>query len=314
MGVTRVKIVDSHTAGEPTRMVVAGAPDLGPGSLSLRRLRFDRDGDAFRRAVVTEPRGSDVLVGGLLLPPEHSRCAAGVVFFNNVGSLGMCGHGTIGLVATLAHLGRLRPGPASIDTPVGEVTTELRANGEVAVRNVESWRERAAVRLDVPGVGPVVGDLAWGGNWFFLIDGAPAPLVPSEVGRLTEYCLAVRRGLVRSGITAPDGSEVDHIEMSGPPADSRHNARNFVLCPGGAYDRSPCGTGTSAKMACLAADGRLRPGDVWRQEGILGTVFEGTIEGTTRGVRPTIVGRAYVTGEGELLLDDRDPFRNGIPG
>ncbi len=313
MTVARVRVVDSHTAGEPTRIVVAGAPDLGPGSLALRRLRFDRDGEPFRRAVVAEPRGSDVLVGGLLLPAEHSRCAAGVVFFNPVGTLGMCGHGTIGLVTTLAHLGRMRPGPATIDTPVGEVATDLRANGDVAVRNVDSWRERAGVRIDVPGVGPVVGDLAWGGNWFFLIDGAPAPLVPSEVGRLTEYCLAVRRTLARAKITAPDGAEVDHIELSGPPADRHNQARNFVLCPGGAYDRSPCGTGTSAKMACLAADGRLRPGVAWRQEGILGTVFEGTFEPAARGIRPTIVGRAYITGEGELLLDDRDPFRNGLP-
>jgi 4-hydroxyproline epimerase len=309
----RVRVVDSHTEGEPTRVVIAGGPDLGEGPLSDRRERFRSRFDGFRRAVVTEPRGADPVVGALLVPPVDPTHAAGTIFFNNAGYLGMCGHGTIGVAVTLAHLGRLDRGRSALETPVGTVPFELAPDGRVTFENVPSYRSRRAVPVDVPGHGTVVGDVAWGGNWFFLSDAPGIPLRSTNVGALSAYCLAVRAALERSGVTGGDGGPIDHIELAGPPERPENSGRNFVLCPGGAYDRSPCGTGTSAKMACLVADGRLRPGEIWRQEGILGTVFEGRAATHGDGIVPRIAGRAHLTAEAELLLDPDDPFREGLP-
>ena len=306
----RIEVVDSHTGGEPTRVIVSGGPDLGTGPLAERRERFRRDFDRFRSAVVNEPRGSDVLVGALLVPPEDPACAAGVIFFNNVGYIGMCGHGTIGVVATLAHLGRMGAGTHRIDTPVGIVTAQLSPDGEVAVTNVPSWRKAKAVTIDVPGIGAVTGDVAWGGNWFFLVADHGQELALSNTEALTDYCWRVRTALNAQG--HPD---VDHVELFGPAGAPTANARNFVLCPGKAYDRSPCGTGTSAKLACLAADGKVKEGDAWVQESILGSVFTGRFRWLDRAaskIEPVIVGRAFVNAEATLLLDDRDPFAHGI--
>ena len=310
----RVHVVDSHTEGEPTRLVVAGGPELGLGSMEARRERFRQAHDAFRRAILSEPRGSPAMVGAVLLPPEDPAHTAGLVFFNNVGFLGMCGHGTIGVVESLRYLGRLGAGRHRFETPAGVVEAELRPDGRVRVANVPCYRHRASVPVDVPGVGRVEGDVAWGGNWFFLSGRAPCPLRPEFVGRLTDHAEAIRAALAPSGVTGAHGATIDHIELEGPAERPENHGRNFVLCPGGMYDRSPCGTGTSAKMACLYADGRLRPGEVWRQEGILGGVFEGSVELSGSELRPRITGAAFVTGDGELLLDDRDPFVGGIPG
>lgn len=307
-----VSVIDSHTAGEPTRVVIAGFPDLGQGSLQERRRRFQEKYDAWRSAIACEPRGSDTIVGALLLPPVDPEACAGVIFFNNVGYLGMCGHGTIGVVRTLAHLGRIQAGRHRLETPVGSVAIELRADGSVTVDNVESFRHRKAVPVDVAGYGTVHGDVAWGGNWFFITARTPVPLAPAYLRELTAYTESVRRSLQRAGITGEGGAEIDHVEVSGASPQDGARARNFVLCPGLAYDRSPCGTGTSAKLACLAADGELEPGQVWRQEGILGTIFEGSYRPGPRGVLPRIVGHAYITGQSQLLIDEDDPFAWGI--
>lgn len=312
-----IDVIDSHTGGEPTRLVVAGGPDLGDGDLSERRDRLEAEFDHLRRAVVHEPRGSEVLVGGLLCDSPRPDCAAGIVFFNTAGYLGMCGHGTIGLVRTLAFLGRLEPGAHGIDTPVGPVRAELLQDGRVAVRNVESRRHLAGVAVDVPGLGSVTGDVAWGGNWFFLVTGAgfAAPaLEPANARALTEISLAIRDALREAGVTGEGGALIDHVELFGPPRDPVNHSRSFVLCPGGAYDRSPCGTGTSAKLACLAADGRLEPGAIWRQESVIGSVFAASYErGAAPGaIAPTIVGEAHVTARATLLLEDDDPFRHGF--
>ncbi|HTW39934.1 MAG TPA: proline racemase family protein [Thermoplasmata archaeon] len=309
----RVRVIDSHTEGEPTRVVLSGGPDLGDGTLEERLHRFRSKFDHFRRAIVNEPRGAEPVVGALLCTPDVASSAAGVVFFNNIGYLGMCGHGTIGLVATLAHLGRWGTGRRTIDTPVGPVLAEYHGAGRTTIWNVPSFRTRARVAVDVPGYSRVTGDVAWGGNWFFLVDRSPLELRPENARALTRYCLAIERALVRQRITGSSGEKIEHIELSGPPAQRENHSRNFVLCPGGAYDRSPCGTGTSAKMACLVADRKLAPGEPWRQEGILGGVFEGRAELVPDGIRPRITGHAYLTGEGDLLFDDRDPFRHGVP-
>ncbi len=307
-----VQVVDSHTAGEPTRVVLAGGPPLGNHSLSDQLRKFAADHDDFRSAVVNEPRGSDVLVGALLCEPIDKSCAAGVIFFNNVGYLGMCGHGTIGVMATLAHLGRIECGEHRIETPVGTVSATLHDNGKVTVQNVASYRYRAGVSVEVPGYGTITGDISWGGNWFFLVDVAADQLRVENTNALTEFTWAIREALQSNGITGDGGEEIDHIELSSSSVNPETDSRNFVLCPGKAYDRSPCGTGTSAKLACLAADGKLAPGEIWRQEGILGTVFEGTYQVLDGNIIPSITGAAFVIGEGKLILNSDDPFAAGI--
>jgi 4-hydroxyproline epimerase len=309
----RVRVIDSHTGGEPTRVVIAGGPDLGNGSLSERLHIFQTQHDLFRSAVVNEPRGSDVMVGALLCQPTDPACAAGAIFFNNVGYLGMCGHGTIGLVTTLAYMGQIKPGAHRIETPVGTVTAVLHEDGQVTVNNVSSYRLGAAVAVNVPGHGRIFGDVAWGGNWFFLVHDHKVELTLENVEELTAFTWAIRQALAAAGVIG-NGHEIDHVELFGPSSIPGINSKNFVLCPGKAYDRSPCGTGTSAKLACLYADGKLRPGQVWKQESIVGSVFEGTIAVRDGQVYPSIKGSAYVNSESELILDVRDPFCMGIRG
>jgi 4-hydroxyproline epimerase len=308
----KVRVIDSHTGGEPTRLVIAGGPDLGSGPLAQRLERFRREHDPFRSAVVAEPRGSDVVVGALLCQPVNRDCAAGVIFFNNVGYLGMCGHGTIGLVATLAYMQRIGPGSYRIETPVGEVNATLDADGNVTVNNVPSYRSAANVRVDVPGYGPVVGDVAWGGNWFFLVHDHPLELSLRNVDELTSFTWAIRQALPKNGVTGDDGKEIDHIELYAPSQIPGVNSKNFVLCPGKAYDRSPCGTGTSAKLACLYADGKLQEGQIWRQESVVGSLFEGSVKVRDGKIYPSIKGRAFVNAEAELIFDPQDPFCMGI--
>jgi 4-hydroxyproline epimerase len=309
-GPRALRVIDSHTGGEPTRVVIEGGPDLPRLPLGELRESLRREHDWLRSAVVNEPRGSDVLVGALLCEPLDVAATAGVVFFNNVGYLGMCGHGTIGLVVTLAHLGRIGPGRHAIETPVGTVTAELHDDGTVSVRNVPSYRFRRGVAVDVVGYGKLTGDVAWGGNWFFLVSDHGQELALGNVARLTECTTRIREALEREGITGEDGAEIDHVELFGPS--ERADSRNFVLCPGLAYDRSPCGTGTSAKLACLVADGKLAPGRSWRQESVVGSVFTGSVEIVDGAIVPTIRGAAFVTAEATLVLDPRDPFRHGI--
>jgi 4-hydroxyproline epimerase len=308
----RVRVIDSHTGGEPTRLIVSGGPDLGIGPLAGRLERFRSRHDSFRSAVVNEPRGSDVMVGALLCQPVDPACAAGVIFFNNVGYLGMCGHGTIGLVATLSFMQRIEPGEHRIETPVGTVSAVLHSGGAVTVNNIASYRLAANVEVEVPPYGKVHGDVAWGGNWFFLVRNHPLELSLQNIEQLTDFTWAIRRALCQQGITGAENQEIDHIELFGPSGLSSVDSKNFVLCPGKAYDRSPCGTGTSAKLACLYADGKIREGQIWKQESIVGSVFEGSVTVRDGKVYPSIKGFAFVNAEAELVLDPQDPFYMGI--
>ena len=303
----RIQIIDSHTGGEPTRIVINGGPDLGGGTVAEQLKVFRQQHDTFRSAVVNEPRGSDVMVGALLVPPSDSSCVTGVIFFNNVGCLGMCGHGTIGLVVTLAHLGRIQPGAHRIETCVGVVTATLHGDGSVSVENVPSFRKAKAATVNVPGFGQVTGDVAWSGNWFFLVGDHPWALDLKNVEQLTDVTWRIRQAVNAQGFP-----EVDHVELFGPPQLPGGHSRNFVLCPGKAYDRSPCGTGTSAKLACLAADGKLAEGAEWVQESILGSAFRGSFRRDGDKIITTITGTAFVNSEATLLLDDNDPFCWGI--
>jgi 4-hydroxyproline epimerase len=302
-----IRVVDSHTAGEPTRVVICGAPDLGCGPMSDRLKIFREQHDHFRSAVVNEPRGSEVLVGALLLEPTDPSCVVGVIFFNNVGYLGMCGHGMIGLVVTLAHLGRIKPGEHRIETSVGVVQAALHPDGSVSVTNVPSFRKARAVRVKVAGMGVVTGDVAWAGNWFFLVEKHGQELAADNVEKLTEVTWKIRQAVNRQGFP-----EVDHVELFGPPQNGVADSRSFVLCPGKAYDRSPCGTGTSAKLACLAADGKLAEGQLWVQESIIGSLFSASYRCHGNKILPTITGQAYITGESVFSLNQRDPFCWGI--
>ncbi|EJE48756.1 proline racemase [Acidovorax sp. CF316] len=308
----RIQILDSHTGGEPTRLVVGGFPDLGTGSMAERRALLASQHDAWRAATVLEPRGNDVIVGALLCTPQDPANAAGVVFFNNTGYLGMCGHGTIGLVASLAYLGRIQPGEHGIETPVGTVMTTLHEDGSVSVRNVPAYRLHQGLSLTVPGIGSVTGDVAWGGNWFFLMSEHGQHVASDNLQALTNYTCAIQLALKDQGIRGDNGGEIDHIELFAD--DELADSRNFVLCPGGAYDRSPCGTGTSAKLACLAADGKLQPGQVWRQASIIGSSFEARYEPDAQAGRiiPTLRGTAHMSAEATLLIARDDPFAWGI--
>ncbi len=305
-----IRVIDSHTGGEPTRMVLEGGPDLGGGPLEERVQRFREHFDGYRSAITNEPRGSDPLVGALLVKPHRADCEYGVIFFNNVGYLGMCGHGTMGVIASLQFAGRLAPGTVKIDTPAGAVEAQLQGDGRVSVANVPSRRAAHRLAIDVPRIGRVEGDVAWGGNWFFLVAQHDQIIDIAHVDALTDFTWRIREALNAQGHPL-----VDHVELFVPGVRPGAHSRNFVLCPGKAYDRSPCGTGTSAKLACLAADGKLAEGEVWVQESLIGSTFECRYRWADRAsgeIVPTITGAAYITGETVLHLDPQDPFCWGI--
>lgn len=308
----RVHVIDSHTAGEPTRLVMSGFPTLSGATIAEKLASLRDSHDLWRQACMLEPRGHDVLVGALYCEPESSDATCGVIFFNNTGYLGMCGHGTIGLIASLHHLGHISPGTHKIDTAVGSVTATLHNDGAVTVRNVTSYRYRKQVAVEVPGYGLVTGDIAWGGNWFFLVNDHNYSLTIENVDILTNFTWLIKIALEENCITGKNGELIDHIELF--CSDSEADSRNFVLCPGKAYDRSPCGTGTSAKLACLAADGKLNPGQIWTQASICGGIFEARYEWDGEHIIPYITGRAYLNSDSMLLIDENDPFAWGIKG
>lgn len=304
---TRIQVIDTHTAGEPTRVVLQGGPDLGGGPVAEQAKVLAREYDRYRSAMVNEPRGSEVLVGALLTRPSDPSCLAGVIFFNNVGLLGMCGHGAMGVMTALHYLRRITSGIHRLETPVGVVTAQLHPQGSVSITNVPSYRLAKSVTVEAGDLGRVTGDVAWGGNWFYLVEQHGQALELSNLDGLVDYAWRVRQAINGQGYP-----QVDHIELFGKGRKRGAHARNFVLCPGKAYDRSPCGTGTSAKLACLAADGQWAEGERWIQESIIGGVFEGCYERAGEAIVPTITGQAYVHGENTLLLNEADPFCWGI--
>ncbi|CRM42092.1 4-hydroxyproline epimerase [Pseudomonas sp. 44 R 15] len=306
----RLHVIDSHTGGEPTRLIMNGFPALTGDTIAAQLDDLRSHHDQWRRACLLEPRGNDVLVGALYCAPVTPGATCGVIFFNNAGYLGMCGHGALGLVASLHYLGLIAPGVHTLDTPVGPVAATLHADGAVTLRNVPAYRYRRHVSVQVPGHGAVAGDIAWGGNWFFLVSDHGQALQMSNVDALTDYTWAMLKALEAQGIYGEDGALIDHIELFAD--DTEADSRNFVMCPGKAYDRSPCGTGTSAKLACLAGDGKLGPGEPWVQASITGSQFQARYEWDGERVRPFITGRAHMTADSILLIDEQDPFAWGI--
>ena len=313
----KVQIIDSHTGGEPTRLIIKGGPDLGAGTMAARLEIFKNQFDHFRAALVTEPKGSDIMVGALMCEPQNPKHSAGVIFFNNVGYLGMCGHGTIGLMISLFHLGRIQQGLHILETPVGNIEVQLHAHNQVSLQNVPSYRFAKEVTVLVEGVGPVVGDIAWGGNWFFLVNEESTRrhgirVQQNNLENLLNFSCKVKQSLIENNMMGHLGAEIDHIELFGAAVNKENDSKNFVLCPGNSYDRSACGTGTSAKLACLFADGKIKAGQIWRQESIIGSVFEGSVNIVDEKIIPTITGSAFVTAESQLIFDERDPFCWGL--
>ncbi len=300
------RAIDSHTGGEPTRVVLAESLGLQGDSLAQMGADFSTRFDHYRAGFVCEPRGSDIVVGALLVPGV--RAEFGVIFFNNIGLLGMCGHGTIGLARTLLHLGHWKPGFQQIDTPVGVVDLEVAADGTTTFQNVECFLVQEGLEVSAQGR-TYRGDIAWGGNAFFLCDNHGLDITVKNVPALMATADAIQETLNNYGEV--EGRPVDHIELIGSGTEGAH-ARNFVRCPGGAYDRSPCGTGTSAKVATLASKGQLAPGEVWRQQSVTGSIFEAwyTEEGPV--IRPFIRATAYLTAESDLLFEPNDPLRHGF--
>lgn len=309
---TNIRIIDSHTEGEPTRLVYEGFPDLGNGTIQEKLHQLKTHHDQWRKAVILEPRGNDILVGALLCESSRPEVTAAVIFFNNTGYLGMCGHGIIGLMASLHYLAKVELGEHIIETPVGDVLCTIFEDGSVGIKNVVSYRYKKAVTIDVPNLGTVTGDIAWGGNWFFLVNQKFIDINLANVSQLTAISASIKKSLQNNHITGKDGAEIDHIELfqDHPEADSQ----SFVLCPGNAYDRSPCGTGTSAKLACLAADGLLEPEVTWRQASVIGSEFQASYQVAPQqeGIIPFIRGNAYICAENTLVIDSKDPFKWGI--
>lgn len=306
-------VIDSHTGGEPTRVILDGGPDLGSGPLAERALRLATEHKSFYHSVMLEPRGQPAMVGALLVEPIDRSCVTGVIYFDANAVLGMCGHGTIGLAVTLAHLGRIGVGTHRIETPVGVVTVELLNAHTVTVTNVESRRVQQAVSIEVDGLGTVTGDLAYGGNWFFIVDPSPIPVSPSNIRRLTDASIAVRDAAIAARIVGENGEPVDHVIFQGASEDAEVHSRNFVLCPDDAYDRSPCGTGSSARLACLAADGQLPAGVNIVQESVIGSPYLLSYQpGPEGGIIPSITSQAFVMAESKLIFADQDPFINGV--
>jgi 4-hydroxyproline epimerase len=300
-----IAVIDSHTGGEPTRVVLEGAPPLASSTAAARAIELRKRHATWCRALIAEPRGCDALVGALLLPPVDASCTASVIFFDSAGPLGMCGHGLIGIVATLAHLGRASVGPHRIETPAGIVAADLHEDGSVSFTNIPCFREIHRARIATPDGRVWTGDIAWGGNRFLIVEMQSPDFDAAQPERLAALARQLRDAARSQGFAA-----IGHVFLQGPPANPRANARNFVLCPSGAADRSPCGTGTSALLACLAADGRLDEGIEWVQESSTGSLFSATYRWLDRAqghILPRITGRAFITSEAALRFDFEDP-------
>jgi 4-hydroxyproline epimerase len=306
-----MRVVDSHATGQPTRVIVDGGPDLGTGSLAERRDRFRTHFDRFRTAVVGEPRGSDTLVGAILCKPSDPSCAEGVILFDSSGYLDMSVHAMMGLAVTLDYIGRGTTGGEKIETPAGAVTVDMHTNGDISVRNVPSFRHQKDVSVTVDGA-TYTGDVAWSGSWSFLVRDHNEDLSIARAERLTDLARSIRRALARNRITGSRDEEITDIALFGPPQRREANSRNFVLRTGKSFRRSPSGTVTSAKLACLHEDGKLAEGQVWRQESITGAMFDGSVKVIDGAIVPSIRGTAHMIAESVLIVDERDPYCWGI--
>lgn len=308
-----IKVIDSHTGGEPTRVITEGGPDLGRGTLAERARLLEAEHADFCRSVLCEPRGYDAMVGVLLVAPVSKDCLTGAIFFNTSQNLGMCGHATLGLLVTLYHQGQIPVGNYDIETPVGIVSAELHDANTASIINVDSYRYQKNVVVEVDKFGAITGDIAWGGNWFFLVYHSPVAVKSENISQLLSFTSAIKSALEEKHITAINGAPIDHIELYDKPQNSKAHSKNFVLCSSGDYDRSPCGTGCSAKLACLAEDGSWPENKEWVQESIIGSTYATSYKWSDdKTIIPTITGKAFVTSQATLMYDPLDPYKHGI--
>ena len=312
----RLRVIDSHTIGEPTRVVideslVAGL-DLGMGSVRERRDRFRDRYDHVRSALVGDPRGTNAMVGVILVPPADPSCRFGAFYVNRVGYLDMCGHATIGLAVTLGSQGIIEPGSFRLETPAGVVGVMWHGGGAASFECVPPRRIAKSLALACDDGSRVTGDVATSGLWFFICRDHGLAVEPAAIPALTERAWSIRRALEARGITGDGGEVIDHVVLLGPPREPGNDGRAFVLCPDGAFDRSPCGTGTSALVGCLLDDGMLAEGRTWRQESVLGGVYEARIRREQGVAVPTVRGRAWLTAETTLHFAADDPYRIGL--
>ena len=313
---SQLRVIDSHTIGEPTRVVIdesfSDGLDLGAGTVRERRDRFRERYDHVRRALVGDPRGAVAMVGVILVPPADPTCRFGAFYVNRVGYLDMCGHATIGLAVTLGSLGRIEPGSFRLKTPAGMVGVTWHGGGEASFAGVPPRRIHKGLRISCDDGSDGSGDVATSGLWFSICRDHGLPVEPAAIPALTARAWSIRRALEARGITGDGGETIDHVMLLGPPAEAGHDGRAFVLCPDGAFDRSPCGTGTSALVGCLFEDGMLEEGRTWRQESVLGGVYEASVRREGSMLIPTVRGRAWIAAETTLYFAADDPYRTGL--
>lgn len=327
-----IQAVDSHTAAEPTRVITGGLPMIRGATMADKRDELKRLHDPIRRSLVLEPRGHDAIILAYLLPPTHDDADLGVVFANDAGYLGMCGHGAIGLATTAVAMGLVAAvepvTEITLDTPVGLIKCRVAVEGgrpkSVTITNVPSFLYRQRVVVDVHGFGKVAADIAYGGNWFAFVEADQLGLMveKAHLPVLMQAAIAIREALVRDGVRGvhPDSGEeevIDHVKLFVPLDGEHHGARALTLCPGTAYDRSPCGTGTSAKLAVLHAKGELKTGEQFDSESVLGTRFAARVVAETTvgefpAIVPEITGSAWITSFATFVIDPDDPCRHGI--
>ena len=326
--------LDGHTCGNPVRLVASGGPILHGADMSARRQDFIAHHDWIRRALMFEPRGHDMMSGSILYPPTRDDCDIAILFIETTGCLPMCGHGTIGTVTMAIENGLVQPrepGRLALDAPAGRVVAEYDYEGEgdgrfvdrVRIHNIPSFLAAEGVRIDCPGVGELVFDVAYGGNFYAILEPQPnwPGLEESSADEILRLSPIVRRLANQAiAVTHPDDptiAGISHIQWTGAARDRRAHARNAVFYGDRAIDRSPCGTGTSARMAQLAARGTLRPGDEFIHESIIGSLFDGRVEeattvGNLPAIRPSIAGWARQHGDNTITVDPRDPFAHGF--
>ena len=323
-------IIDGHTCGNPVRLVAGGGPLLTGATMMERRAHFLAEFDWIRTGLMFEPRGHDMMSGSILYPPTRPDCDTGILFIETSGCLPMCGHGTIGTVTMAIEHGLVNPktpGVLRLDTPAGLVVAEYRQEGqyveEVRITNVPAYLHAEALAVDCPGLGEITVDVAYGGNFYGIVEPQAnyRDMADFSAGELIGMSPVLRQRLnERYSFVHPDNpgiSGLSHILWTGAPLDPEADARNAVFYGDKAIDRSPCGTGTSARMAQLHAKGRLKAGDGFVHESIIGSLFKGRVEkevpvaGRT-GIIPSIGGWARTTGYNTIFIDDRDPYAHGF--
>jgi 4-hydroxyproline epimerase len=322
--------IDGHTCGNPVRLVAGGGPLLHGASMMERRAHFLAEYDWIRTGLMFEPRGHDVMSGSILYPPTRDDCDIAILFIETSGCLPMCGHGTIGTVTMAIENGLVKPrtpGVLRLDTPAGLVIAEYRQEGEyveeVRITNVPSFLYAEGLRVECPDLGEITVDVAYGGNFYAIVEPQAnyRDMADYSAGQLIAWSPVVRQRLnEKYSFEHPENpgiNRLSHILWTGKPVHPEADARNAVFYGDKAIDRSPCGTGTSARMAQLHAKGRLKEGESFVHESIIGSLFKGRVEKETSvankpAIIPSIGGWARQTGLNTIFIDDRDPFAHGF--